>query len=184
MNRGRRSALLALALALTLTACSGGPDQPPPSEHEFPSAMPSADTTGHPAEPGETPACDTIIPTSLAAEFTGFGMTALEEEFRIGEHVIEGGIQCTWGDHDIATDHVQIYGWAPIEPAHAAEMQEYLEAQQWRREEGQGFVYLTENSDFATTVDDDGYGMTYAFGDGFVLLADTKQGLALVTWRG
>jgi hypothetical protein len=30
--------------------------------------------------------------------------------------------------------------------------------------------------------DEDGYGMTYLFGDGWVTLSDTKQGLLLVTW--
>jgi len=184
---GRRrmaAAALAVATALTLAACSGDPAPAPSGAGEPPTAMPSApEATAQPSDPAAEPTCETIIPPSLVAEFQGYGMTAQEEDFRVGEHVVDGGLQCTWGNHDVATDHVQIYGWAPIDATRAVELQAYLESQGWVREEGEGVVYITEDPDFAMTVDEHGYGMTYAFGDGHVLLADTRQGLALVTWR-
>ena len=41
---------------------------------------------------------------------------------------------------------------------------------------------VTESADTTVATDDEGYGLTYLFGDGWVKYADTKQGLLLVTW--
>ena len=46
---------------------------------------------------------------------------------------------------------------------------------------GEG-VYITEAKETTIAVDSEGYGMTYLFGDGWVKLADTKQGLLLIEW--
>ena len=37
-------------------------------------------------------------------------------------------------------------------------------------------------TDTAVATDDEGYGLTYLFGDGWVKYADTKQSIALVEW--
>ena len=43
-------------------------------------------------------------------------------------------------------------------------------------------MIVTESADTAVATDDEGYGLTYLFGDGWVKYADTKQSIALVEW--
>ena len=43
-------------------------------------------------------------------------------------------------------------------------------------------LIVTESSETTVATDEDGYGLTYLFGDGWVKYADTKQGLLLVRW--
>ena len=50
------------------------------------------------------------------------------------------------------------------------------------REDAAEGVYVTESPETAIATDEEGYGMTYLFGDGWVKLADTKQGLLLIEW--
>ena len=47
-----------------------------------------------------------------------------------------------------------------------------------------GDEYITENPANVLNPDSDGYGMTYQFGDGWITLADTKQGLLLIERPG
>ncbi|MTE24753.1 hypothetical protein [Microbacterium sp. ZXX196] len=159
----------ALGLAVLLTACS-----------------PAAEEATETPTPDPTPvemSCDTIVPTTFSSRLGELGWSAREEPFRIGEHVFDDGIQCIWGDAETGSEVAQMYGWAPADADTAAEMQEYLEAQGWIREEDGDTVYITENPDYALAVGDDGYGMTYRFRDGTIALADTKTGLELVVWQ-
>ena len=55
-------------------------------------------------------------------------------------------------------------------------------SQGWLRESGADGVYVTESPETTIAADENGYGMTYLFGDGWVMLADTKQGLVLIEW--
>ena len=55
--------------------------------------------------------------------------------------------------------------------------QQTLVDQGWVRESRRDGVYITESPETAIAKDDQGYGMTYLFGDGWVTIADTKQGL-------
>lgn len=110
------------------------------------------------------------------------GWTAQADVFRIGGTEVPGGIQCTWGDYTVATDHVQVFGWAPIDDSDAEAAEQQLVSEGWRREEGNGGVYVTESAESAIATDEDGYGFTYFFGDGFVKVSDTKQGLILIEW--
>ena len=77
-----------------------------------------------------------------------------------------------------------MYGWAPIDADQAAELQNYLEENGWVREDGEHYVYLTEDPNLIGYLEEGEYGITYQFADGWVALADTKSGLDLVTWRG
>ena len=138
-----------------------------------------------PAPPRRTadPTCETIIPAATVADFESVGWTARAEPFRIGELEIPEGVQCVWGDFTTATDHVQIFGWAPISEDDAAEAQDALVGQGWtRRRDRPRDVIVTESAETTVATDDEGYGLTYLFGDGWVKYADTKQGLLLVTW--
>ncbi|QEW03468.1 hypothetical protein [Microbacterium lushaniae] len=152
---------------------------PPTSVPTSPAPTPSGD--GADVDPTE-PTCETIVPAGVVAEFEKVGWSAQAQPFRIGGIEIPGGIQCTWGDYSVATDHVQIYGWAPIEDAQIQRAQSELIGSGWRREEGEGGFYVTESTDTVIAPDENGYGFTYFFSDAWVTMADTKQGLVLVEW--
>lgn len=175
----RLPALVALGTAalLALTACTTSEDGDDPS--------PSGDdpTAGSGATPEELElACDTIIRPELVEQLYELGWDVLEETFMIGPMEIEDGIQCKWGDFETANESLQLYGWAPIELADAEAAQSELTDQGWEREEEDGSVYITESPEFVMFPDDEGYGVTYRFGDGWVTLSDTKAGLAAVQW--
>lgn len=173
-----------LAATVVLAGCTAGnaptPTAPPVSESPS-SPAPTPDATAS-ALPVGDPTCETIIPADTAEDFKDLGWSAQVETFRIGQVELTDGIQCTWGDYSVATDHVQIFGWAPIEPSLADSSQSDLLADGWRREDGPEGIYITESTATAIAPDSDGYGITYLFGPGWVKIADTKQGLLLVEW--
>ncbi|MCK6065689.1 MULTISPECIES: hypothetical protein [Microbacterium] len=152
---------------------------PPTAVPTSPAPTPSGDGSG--TDPSE-PTCETIVPAGVVDEFQKVGWSAQPQPFRIGGIEIPGGIQCTWGDYSVATDHVQIFGWAPIEDAQIERAQSELIGSGWRREEGEDGFYVTESADTVIAPDENGYGFTYFFSDTWVTMADTKQGLVLVEW--
>ncbi|WP_036318986.1 hypothetical protein [Microbacterium indicum] len=169
----RRSAAVAVfAAALLLAGCGASGDAQEATPAPTASATPEELT------------CESMVSSDFADQLADLGWTAREDVFRIGEHEIDGGIQCTWGDPANGAEVAQIYGWAEIDADAATEMEQYLAGQGWTVEEGDGVVYVTEDPEYAMYQDDDGYGMTYEFGDGWVKLADTKASLGVVTWRG
>ena len=184
MTRRLTLALSAVALSVVVLAGCSSPTPTPTAAAQVPSdgATTSAPdpTDGGTPEPAADPTCDTIIPKSTADDFRSLGWSVSAESFRVGATEIDGGIQCKWGDQRITTDRVQVFGWAPIDDATAAAAERDLVASGWRREEGPGGTYVTENPAWAVGKDSDGYGMTYLFGDGWVKLADTRQSLVLV----
>ena len=170
LRRGIAAVGGALAAAVALAACSGS------SEANAPSASES--------EEPSTPTCESILRPSFVDELTELGWAAQERPFQIGEHEVPGGVQCVWGDLTNGTDLAQMYGWAPVDAESSAELQDYLEENGWVREEGDHYVYLTEDPSLIGYLEAGEYGITYQFADGWVALADTKSGLDLVTWRG
>jgi hypothetical protein len=179
-------ALVVLTAAL-LTACSASPE----AETEPPQAAPAptataADPTPTPTvEPAssEDPTCETLIGPSVVAEYESVGWTSQEEPFYIGSLEVVEGLQCVWADFDgPAGDHGQMFGWAELSAEEAEPAQAELVSQGWVREDGPEGIYITESPDTTIAPDEDGYGMTYLFGDGWVKLADTKQGLLLIEW--
>ncbi len=176
-------ALLAATL-LASTACSAPTSAPDSSKAPDPVATSPAPTpdASPTAAPAGDPTCETIISPAVVADFESVGWTVREEPLRAGEMEIPGGIQCVWGDFSVATDHVQIFGWAPIEEDDASEVQDHLVEAGWRVEKDPTGVIVTESSDTTVATDDEGYGLTYLFGDGWVKYADTKQGLILIVW--
>ena len=178
--------IIALTASLALTAC-GTPQAAPPAQTPEPVATtpapePSATTEPEP-EPAEDPTCDTLIGEDVVADFESLGWSSQAEPFYIGSTEVAEGLQCVWADFDgPAGDHGQMFGWAPIAPADAAEAQSALLEQGWIREEAAEGVYITESPDTTITTDDEGYGMTYLFAAEWVTFADTKQGLLLIEW--
>lgn len=181
--------LIAASTALA-TACSSPADPGSnPGSTVAPTSAPSTvpSSAGSPSpdaepEPVGDPTCETIIPEATAADFAEVGWTVREDPLVIGATEIADGLQCTWGDYSVASDHVQVFGWAPISEDDAEAAQQELRDAGWKREEGDLGVYVTEDPKTALGLDDDGYGLTYLFGDGWVKFADTKQSLLLVVW--
>ena len=188
----RLAAMLAIAsTALLASACAApAPESTAlPSEtagaaaRESPAPEPDAEATpDSDAASTDEPTCDTIISPTTAADFDSLGWTALADSFTVGGVALADGIQCVWGDFSTATDNIQIFGWAPITETQAEIAEGELTADGWVREDSDEGVYLTENPETAVAVDEDGYGLTYLFGDGWVKYADTKQGIVLVDW--
>lgn len=180
------TALAATALALGLTACGAAEPEKTPTPAAV-ETTPAAEPEETPVpDPGETPAgdptCETIVSESTVKALTDIDWSYEQQDFRIGADVIEGGIQCVWGDYSVASDHVMIFGWAPLDSSASANAQQKLLSEGWLRTDDPDHVYITENPDYAVALDEDGYGMTYEFGDGWVALADTRQSLLLIDW--
>ncbi|CAN7313702.1 hypothetical protein LJR045_001657 [Microbacterium sp. LjRoot45] len=195
----RRSPRLALTTLLTLTVAfaAAGCAPTPSGTPADPGAQPSA--PAGPTEPGSTPTptvtvpavdpadvtCENLIGADLVEELTDQGWTPREDPFIIGDLELADGTSCTWGDFEQATgDDLLLFGWSPITADEASSVQAALESEGWLREEGTEGVYLTEDPSQAIAVDEDGYGMTYLFGDGWVTVSDTKQGLILIERPG
>ncbi|MFZ8756645.1 hypothetical protein ACO03V_04395 [Microbacterium sp. HMH0099] len=176
------AALLVASAVLAGCSSSATPETAPSiAPSDIPSS-PAPEVTPSASAPVGDPTCDTIIPAATAEDFTSLGWSAQMEPFRIGSLELADGIQCKWGDQTIATDRVQVFGWAPIDETDSASAQRELVASGWRSETTSNGIYVTENPDWAIFTDADGYGITYLFGDGWVKLADTRQSLVLVEW--
>lgn len=173
----------ALVAALLLTSCAATPDSAPttPPQNSAPSDTPTPTPTAIvPVERPEDLTCETLIAPDVVAAFTDAGWEAQEDVFRIGSREFPDGLWCIWGAPAAVTASVQIYGWAGIDPADSAEAQEELTDSGWVAEKTPDGVYVTENPDTTVATDDDGYGMTFLFGDGWVAVSDTKEGLLVI----
>ena len=180
------AAAAALLLVVSLAACA---QTPAPRETQASTPPPAAETsapvvnepTGEP-EPAADPTCETLVTPGTVSTLTDLGWSATQTECRIGEFVIEKGIHCSWANWEEASDHGQFFAWGELTPDQTAAAQSELLAQGWERENEDGALYFTEPAESAFQVDEDGYGMTYQFGDGWVRFADTKQSLILISW--
>lgn len=187
MNSRILTALSALTLGLALTACTADPapapktPAPTPSATATPTESPEVVETEAPEEPVAARTCENLITPSTVEIFESHDWTFQEREFRISGQIIEGGLECIWGDYSVASDHVQVFGWAPIDASASSTMQQKLISEGWARVDEGDRHYVTEDPSSSIAVDEEGYGMTYEFGDGWVTLADTKQGLVLIT---
>lgn len=173
----------ALAVALGLTGCAASPQTAPSAStsDSSPSTTPTPTPTEiTPVERPEDLTCETLIAPDVVAAFAEAGWEAQEDVFRIGSREFPDGLWCIWGATGAVTASVQIYGWAGIDPAEARAAQAELTDGGWVAEETPEGVYVTENPDTTVATDDDGYGMTFLFGDGWVAVADTKEGLLVI----
>ncbi len=180
--------LVLLAATLALAGCAGSPAPAPTptgpvvsggSQTQDPSATGAPSPSATPAGP---PTCAGIIPADTVDAFTEAGWTSREDPFYVGNIELPDGIQCTWGNAKIASDQVQVFGWAPLDADQARAVKEELLGSGWKEFEENGAVYLTATGDMVMNPDDDGYGMTYRLDDGQITLADTRQGLLLIQW--
>ena len=174
-----------LLLAAALSACSA-PDPRPSSTPEAVDPRPTETTAPVSSPTPEAPetelTCESMISAGTVSALAEAGWTAETKEFVAGGVELTEGLLCFWADYTVGSDHGQLYGWSAIDDADAASAQSALLAEGWKREDGADGVYFTEDPRYAMGTDDDGYGMTYLFGDGWVRLADTRQGLILIEW--
>lgn len=175
-------AAVALLATLGLASCSSTPPEateptPAPTPIATETTAPVADPTPVPEEPTAAPTCETIVSSGTVSALSELGWTPQQAEFHLGEQVLDGGLYCAWADWTEPSDHGQFFAWAPLSDAQAMTAQADLLAQGWVREG----AYITEPAASFQT-DEDGYGMTYLFGDGWVTYADTKQSLLLIEW--
>ena len=177
-----------LLLVVALTACAPPADPPtsPTRETVAPSPRTSADpvTSPTPEAPAAELTCESMISAGTVQALTDAGWTAQPKEFIVGGVELSGGLLCFWADYSVASDHGQLYGWSTLDDEDAAAAQTGLLAEGWKREDGPDGIYYTEDPRYAMGRDEDGYGMTYLFGDGWVRFADTRQGLILIEWTG
>ena len=172
-------------LAVLLAACTATDPSTKPSQSTSPSANPSSPPSVKPSAPDTHEAIpatrDNIVSERTLQQFADAGWTAKNFDFMIGETVLRDGAYCVWGNYSgPGSDNVAIFGWSPITNAEATAAQQELITAGWIRENGDAGVYITENPEYAISLDDGGYGMTYLFGDGWVTVSETKQSLQLV----
>lgn len=172
---------LAALVATTLTACDGGGA---PTNPDGAAPTPGASAPAAPAAPTIAPedvTCENMLAAETVDTFESTGWTVREDPFVILDLELPDGTACTWGDFASPTnDDLVLFGWSPITAADASATQDALEAEGWLREEVSGGVMITEDPALALRLDDEGYGMTYLFGDGWVEVSDTRQGLDLI----
>lgn len=174
----------ALAGVLTLAACTS---PAPEGGTEIPSSAPSspvaepAPSASNPTLPD--PTCENILSGAGFTELEAAGWEYASGPFPLGEAELDGGVSCTWTNPAEPGGNILTFGWAPITVDEATTAQQQLEAEGWIVETEGDEVYVTEDPAFALTVDEDGYGVTYLFGEGFVQLADVKQGLLVIQRR-
>lgn len=187
--RTARFALLALLAASTLvaTGCAGAPDS-----GEAASAAPASAAPASPSaapEPTETTAtvapatCENIISPSALESFKTEGWSAEDEPFTVAAVTLADGISCTWTNAQQAGGAILVFGWSPITAEQTAQAEQSLEADGWTAEPTDEGLMVTIDPNMAITVDDEGFGETYLFGDGWVIMAGTKQNLILVDRR-
>lgn len=175
-----------LALALVLSACAT-PGAPTPTGTVVTTAPTPTATDAGAATPTTSPTtvpeatCDSLVAEDILTDLTAKGWTFEEAPFTAGDLTLDDGLQCTWADFSVASGNLFLFGWAPITADEAQQAQDQLVAQGWTIEDAEdGGLYVTEDGTRAPTVDENGYGMTYEFGGGWVTIADTKQNLLLI----
>lgn len=197
MPSRRLTRLAAIAVlsttALLTVSCASTPEPAPTASETAPDPVidPAPTDAPDPEQPAEEPeqdaesdpvevTCDALISSDLVADLEAQDWTFKEEPFGIGEATFADGLSCTWADFRAATGNLLIFAWAPLTAAEVADAETQLEADGWIREDGTDGVYFTEDPSQALATDENGYGMTYLFGEDWVTLSDTKQGLLLI----
>ena len=171
------TAVSAVALSTACSPTSPGAGPSVGSTSGAPGAAPSALPTIDP----DDVTCDNMLSADTVDTFTATGWTVREDPFVILDLELPQGTSCTWGDFSSPTsDDLVLFGWSPISDADASATQAALEAEGWQREDDSRGVLITEDPAAALRVDDEGYGITYLFRNGWVEVSDTKQGLDLI----
>ena len=178
----RRGMLVAAGTLMLTAAVAGCAPAASPAATQTPTTSATAEPTLTPTPVADRaiPTCEELIPPSLVEQFTSQGWTYRADLFRVGDFTLNDGVQCVWGDYSVASDHVLIFGWAAATAGEADQARASLLASGWQVADDASGAFVTENPATAIAPDENGYGMTYQFGDGWITVADTKQGLLLI----
>lgn len=174
------TALVAVGSVLLLSACTPGAAPGTTSSAGTPQA--SAPTGPAPAQidPDDV-TCENMLSADTVETFDSTGWTVREDPFVILDLELPKGIACTWGDFSSPTnDDLVLFGWSPISEKDASAAESALESEGWLRKDDPRGVMITEDPTSALRLDDQGYGMTYLFRNGWVEVSDTRQGLDLI----
>lgn len=181
----RRAAATSLvAIALLLAGCSS--TEPGPSGSTTQPSVAPASPSANPST-STTPAaltCDTLVDANVRASLITNHWQITEEPFRIGDEALKTGFLCAWSPADPGSTSLQLYGYSPLSASEATAAEQKLTDAGWKREDAPDGIYITENPDTTVVTDSDGYGMTYLFGSGWVIVSDTKQGLLVMNPPG
>jgi len=161
-----------LGAAIILAGCS----VTPAATTTTPAASPTAS-----ASASATPVvltCENMIPAATVTAYQKAHWTATPGPLYVGDTRVDKGLQCTWGGR--SGEGGEIFGRGPIDATTAKDAERQLVAQGWRRIDSPEGVYITAGQDMILNPDDQGYGMTYLFSDGWVKVASTKQGILLI----
>jgi hypothetical protein len=173
MTRIRSAAVGALlGAALLLAGCTGSPAAKTATAPSSPIASPSASASPVPLT------CENMIPAATVKAYRAAHWSATPGPLYVGDTPVRKGLQCTWGGE--SGEGGEIFGRGPIDATTAKDAERMLIAEGWRRIDAPDGVYITAGKDMILKPDDQGYGMTYLFGDGWVKVASTKQGLLLI----
>lgn len=186
MTRRRLRALAAVSAAAVLLLCGCASPEPEPTT-TMPSptqtiiggSEPQPSPTASKTEPAELD-CNSLLAEASQTQLEEIGWSSKEEPFVIAGTEMTDGIQCMWADFSVGSGNLMLLAWSPIDDELATSLQAKLVAQGMIREEGADGVYVTEDPNFAPTVDGDGFGFTYLFGDGWVTAAETRASLAII----
>ncbi len=174
------AALVAVGSVVLLSACvPGGAPGVAPSD-----GAPQASSTAGPGPAQIDPddvTCENLLSPDTVETFGSTGWTVREDPFVILDLELPKGIACTWGDFSSPTnDDLILFGWSPISEADASAAEAALEGEGWLRKDDPRGTMITEDPSSALRLDDQGYGMTYLFRNGWVEVSDTRQGLDLI----
>lgn len=162
----------ALSAALLLAGCTGSPGNAGAPVAGSPT------TSASPKGSSVALTCDNMIPPATVKAFKAASWTAEPGPLYVGDIHVPSGLQCTWGGE--SSERAEVFGRGPIDAATARDAEKQLLAQGWRRIDAPEGVYITASKDMILNPDDEGYGMTYLFGDGWVKVSSTKQGILLI----
>jgi hypothetical protein len=122
--------------------------------------------------------CENMIPAATVKAFEAASWTPEPGPLYVGDIHVSAGLQCTWGGD--SSERAEVFGRGPIDAATAKKAEKQLLDQGWRRIDSPEGVYITASKDMILNPDDEGYGMTYLFSDGWVKVSSTKQGILLI----
>ncbi len=166
------------ALTVLLAGCTNDPGTAAPTA---PGPVASAPISGSGVSDSPSPSatpkltCDSMLIAGTVEQFAEVGWTSRQDPFYVDNIQLPGGIQCIWGDPEVPSDNVQVYGWAPVTADLAAQVTTELTGQGWKKTaDGTATVF--------TPPENTPMGLAYRLSDGGISVSDTTQGLLLVEW--
>lgn len=190
MRTSSRLLAATLAAGLTVFAFTGCaspamPDggtatAPAPTGSAAPAPDPAASpSNGATADPVRA-TCDDIVDTDTLAQLNEQGWTYEQTQLEIAGTTIPDGISCMWADFTVPSGDLLIFEWGPVTAEQAETITAALVAAGGTVIPDAEGDYVTEDPEQSLVTDENGYGFTYQFGDGWVAGGDTMQTLLLV----